>query len=430
MYFKNPKRQYKPAHALCTLHNTVIRPINGLWLSLIILTGAVPLDAQPYNTCGKALEVHSSSAVIVSCNGATEQQFRRYFTQQQNIAWLTFVVPADTQLTFDLVPSGSADNLDFLLFKDADGSFCRELNSAKARPLRFNLSTPQPGKGSGTGLSAGALHDSELHGSYNACCKPVKVKKGERFYLVVDDVTGAGTFNFYLHLTFPHETPKPPVQGISVIDARPIKVPPMARSHKYILRLMVTDSLGNPLKAMVDINGIIPKQDFSRTLSEDSIAIDYSRKTTIYCNSPGYMLSATSFTAPDAGYGGNLTIRLSPIIKNKDITLGGIMFETRKADLLPESEQPLLNLITFMRVNPKLKIMIKGYVNDPYGSDKGRARTLSEKRARAVYNFVKDRGVARSRIKYKGCGSESLVYPHPENMSQEQANRRVEIIIE
>jgi outer membrane protein OmpA-like peptidoglycan-associated protein len=391
------------------------------------LAGAVPLDAQPYNTCGKALEVHSSSAVIVSCNGATEQQFRRYFTQQQNIAWLTFVVPADTQLTFDLVPSGSADNLDFLLFKDADGSFCRELNSAKARPLRFNLSTPQPGKGSGTGLSTGALHDSELHGDAPPFCKSVKVKRGERYYLLVNDAGSPGSFNFYLHLNYPGQAVP---ESISSIDARPIKVPPMARSHKYILRLMVTDSLGNPLKAIVDINGIIPKQDFSRTLSEDSIAIDYSRKTTIYCNSPGYMLSATSFTAPDAGYGGNLTIRLSPIIKNKDITLGGIMFETRKADLLPESEQPLLNLITFMRVNPKLKIMIKGYVNDPYGSDKGRARTLSEKRARAVYNFVKDRGVARSRIKYKGCGSESLVYPHPENMSQEQANRRVEIIIE
>jgi outer membrane protein OmpA-like peptidoglycan-associated protein len=427
MCFKNPKRQYKPARALCTLHNKVIRLINGLWLSLIILSGAVPLAAQQCNTCGKALEVHSSSGVIVSCNGATEQQFRRYFTQPQNIAWLTFVVLADTQLTFDLVPSNSADNLDFLLFKDADGSFCRELNSAKAQPLRFNLSTPQRGKGSSTGLSIGALHDSELHGDTPPFCKSVKVKRGERYYLLVNDAGGPGSFNFYLHLNYPGQAVP---ESISSIDARPIKVPPMARSHKYILRLMVTDSLGNPLKAMVDINAIIPKQDFSRTLSEDSIAIDYSRKTTIYCNSPGYMLSATSYTAPDTGYGGNLTIRLSPIIKNKDITLGGIMFEPRKADLLPESEQPLLNLVTFMHVNPKIKIIIKGYVNDPYGSDKGRARTLSEKRAKAVYNFVKYRGVARNRMKYKGCGSESLIYPHPENMSQEQANRRVEIIIE
>lgn len=401
-----------------------------LFIFLAIIMGTVSLPAQKHNTCEMAIEVNSSAVVIIDCNGTPEQKCAQYFAKEHNVAWITFTVPKDTLLSFDIIPSNSAHDLDFLLFEDLTGNFCQTLSPVCPVPVRFNLANPPHSEGSGTGLSSAAKNESELSGNHPSYCKSLRVKKGERFYLAVDDVTGGGTFNFYLHLSYPHESVTPTVQGVSTIDARPMKVPPMEHRSKYNLHIMVTDSAGKPLNAMVDIYGLTSNKTVSRNFSDDSFALDPGQNIGIYCNAAGYLFSRTSFMEPDDAAADTITIRLVPIRKNENLALSGILFETQKADLLPASNAPLANIVSFMNQNPMVKIMIKGYVNDPYGNNTRRAKSLSEKRAKAVYNYLLKQGIEGKRIKYEGGGSESMIYPHPVNAQQEEANRRVEITIE
>ena len=80
-----------------------------------------------------------------------------------------------------------------------------------------------------------------------------------------------------------------------------------------------------------------------------------------------------------------------------------------------------------MRAYPNLKIEINGYT-DALGSARGNKK-LSEERARAVMDYLLDKGVSADRMKYAGFG-EDPKYFIGDNSTPEgrQKNRRVEIV--
>src|SRR6202041_2344133 len=119
--------------------------------------------AQQYNSCDKAAFVNTSSFGPVNCSGAPDQLCSErnsgglYFKEGHNVAWMTFIAPKDTILTFDIFPTATDDDLDFLLFKEEKGGeFCSHLGVINNNdPVRTNLAKPTNNKGS-TGLSGKA----------------------------------------------------------------------------------------------------------------------------------------------------------------------------------------------------------------------------------------------------------------------------------
>lgn len=113
--------------------------------------------------------------------------------------------------------------------------------------------------------------------------------------------------------------------------------------------------------------------------------------------------------------------------KGDAIRLEHINFLNHSAKIVPNSEPVLLELLCVMEENPTLKIEIQGHIccdtENKYGY-------ISEARARAVYTFLLRNKVNRKRISFKGYGATRPIYPIPEqNSQQEDANRRVEILI-
>lgn len=106
----------------------------------------------------------------------------------------------------------------------------------------------------------------------------------------------------------------------------------------------------------------------------------------------------------------------------------GIQFESDSPIFLPTSDESLNNLLDFMKNNPAVNILIKGYVNDPnseYGAKHD--QDLSEERAQAVLDFLAKNGIDKDRLSWKGYSNNSMIYPHPETEEEMEANRRVEI---
>jgi outer membrane protein OmpA-like peptidoglycan-associated protein len=95
-------------------------------------------------------------------------------------------------------------------------------------------------------------------------------------------------------------------------------------------------------------------------------------------------------------------IYLKRIEIGESIVLKNIFFDTDKSDLKPESEVELKNLLTLLHENPKMKIEISGHT-DNVGS-KEHNIILSQNRAKAVYDYLINKGIKANRMSYKGYG--------------------------
>jgi flagellar motor protein MotB len=86
----------------------------------------------------------------------------------------------------------------------------------------------------------------------------------------------------------------------------------------------------------------------------------------------------------------------------------------------------MYELLLVLQRNPQMKIEIHGHLCCMPVD-----RTdLSTQRAKAIYNFLIQNEIDKSRLSYKGFGSTQPIYPLPEKSEEERAaNRRVEILI-
>jgi len=113
-------------------------------------------------------------------------------------------------------------------------------------------------------------------------------------------------------------------------------------------------------------------------------------------------------------------IPLQPIKKGETVVLKNIFFDTDKFDLKSESTAELEKLFGLLNKNPKMKIEICGHT-DNIGDDKYN-QTLSENRAKAVYEYLVTHGIAKERLTYKGYGE--TVPIDTNNTEEGRANNR------
>jgi len=106
------------------------------------------------------------------------------------------------------------------------------------------------------------------------------------------------------------------------------------------------------------------------------------------------------------------------------VILRGVMFETGKSALKPESFTVLDIVAQSLNANPDIRIEIAGYT-DNTGSEATNLR-LSQARADAVRAYLGSKGVAPGRMVAKGYGAVNPIAPNSTAAGRAQ-NRRVEL---
>ncbi|MCK5524440.1 MAG: OmpA family protein [Thiomargarita sp.] len=108
------------------------------------------------------------------------------------------------------------------------------------------------------------------------------------------------------------------------------------------------------------------------------------------------------------------------------VTLGDVLFETAKAELLSGTQRHIESVSAFLKQNPRRKALIEGHT-DNRGSETYNLG-LSQRRANSVRFALMERGIASNRMLAKGFGKSR---PMASNSSEtgRQQNRRVEITI-
>ena len=122
----------------------------------------------------------------------------------------------------------------------------------------------------------------------------------------------------------------------------------------------------------------------------------------------------------------NIGTDLTKLKLGNSVILKNVNFEFDSFRLLPTSDTILNTLLTFLRDNPKIKLVISGHTDD-IGTEEYNLE-LSVNRARSVYNWLINNGIDPTRLDYKGFGKSVPLYKETDEKFR-ALNRRVEVKI-
>lgn len=131
-------------------------------------------------------------------------------------------------------------------------------------------------------------------------------------------------------------------------------------------------------------------------------------------------------SVPVANFGNDTTKPIIEVLVDKTFILKNILFETNRAVLLPSSYTELDAFAVYLVKNPQIYIEIGGHTDNTGSEEKN--KTLSEKRANAVADYLVTKGVELMRVTYKGYGSTKPIADNGTDEGKKQ-NRRVEFTV-
>ena len=225
------------------------------------------------------------------------------------------------------------------------------------------------------------------------------------------------------------------LKGLGGYDIYKFELPVKLRPHlvTYVKGFVKDVKTKAPLEAaieIIDLESNLPVyQDYSDDEQGDFLATLTSGKNyALNISKSGYLFYSENFSLKNYKIKSpfNIVALLSPIEIGNKVILKNIFFDTNKFDLEKESKAELAKLIEFLGVNSTTRIEISGHT-DNTGNHQGN-QTLSENRAKSVYQYLVSKGIAPTRLVYKGYGE---TQPIASNTTEEDRakNRRTEFMI-
>ncbi len=178
----------------------------------------------------------------------------------------------------------------------------------------------------------------------------------------------------------------------------------------YMKGKVVDAETGEPLEAEFRLKELRSGDLITRSRSDAKngsflVPLPIGRKYALSVDKKGYMFHSEHFVLDEKGTRGDpvkKNVALQPIDTGKSVVLENVFFETAKYDLKKESRVELDKLYRFLNENPSLRIEIQGHT-DSVGTSRDN-QVLSENRAKAVYDYLKKKGIDPDRMEAKGYG--------------------------
>jgi outer membrane protein OmpA-like peptidoglycan-associated protein len=158
------------------------------------------------------------------------------------------------------------------------------------------------------------------------------------------------------------------------------------------------------------------------------ISLPTGRDFTFNVNRKGYFFFSKNYSLndkiPDSTY--HLNIYLTPIEVNAVIVLKNIQFEFNGYKLLESSKVELDRVVQILNENPTLKININGHTDNIGGNASN--LLLSANRAKAVIDYIIEKGIERNRLQSKGFGASKPIATN-DTEDGRAINRRTELVV-
>jgi outer membrane protein OmpA-like peptidoglycan-associated protein len=253
------------------------------------------------------------------------------------------------------------------------------------------------------------------------------VKPGEQYTVLIDETdsklsyfgdavsaaTGEVTMNGYLEMT--NMTDRTTVVAPNI----PVK---LANESKKIVNLTTSDKNGK--------FSFVPREKMLKEITEDNLANTYIYK--IQIGDADQLFSSFIRTIDpnntELYYSEFVDIIYLEKMMKEIPNFENIYFDFDRYFLRPKSIEVLDKIAAFMLANPEVTIDIAGHC-DHKGTDEYNV-ALSEKRAKAAYDYLFKKGIQASRMKKSWFGESQPAKPNTnadgtDNPDNRQANRRV-----
>lgn len=122
-----------------------------------------------------------------------------------------------------------------------------------------------------------------------------------------------------------------------------------------------------------------------------------------------------------------VNVALNKVEVGQSITLRNVFFESGRYELLNESLVELGKVVELLTNNPTLKIALAGHT-DNVGKPADN-QLLSERRAKAVYDYLVSQGISADRLAYKGFGETKPIADNNTEEGRAQNRRTVFTIV-
>ncbi len=106
----------------------------------------------------------------------------------------------------------------------------------------------------------------------------------------------------------------------------------------------------------------------------------------------------------------------------KEMTLGNLTFEPRKAKIDPGSYEELNTVVKMLQDYPSMIIQLEGHTD--VGGDPKESMKLSQERVDAVKNYLMSKGISKSKVKTKAFGG-TMPLSRENTEQAHKMNRRV-----
>lgn len=187
------------------------------------------------------------------------------------------------------------------------------------------------------------------------------------------------------------------------------------------------------LSAPIVYNNLKTNKELGKALSDQktgeySIVLPYGEQYSFMAEKEGYYAITENVDLSNLSEYKEVEVNLylNPIEKGQTIRLNNIFFESAKYELLKESFAELDKLFNILKGNKKIKIEIAGHT-DAVGSNQSNM-LLSKNRAKAVMDYLLEKGISKERLSFKGYGETKFIADNDTEKGK-SLNRRVEFVI-
>lgn len=197
------------------------------------------------------------------------------------------------------------------------------------------------------------------------------------------------------------------------------------------LTLVVVDSRTKKMiTAKVKVLDMSTKRSIFGMETNDTLKLNLvaGGKYRVISKADSHLFNEVEFDLSKQNLGSEIKIKLEldPIEVGMKLELKEVYFETNSAKLMAESMEELNEVYQILWEHPNLSVQIAAHTDNTGTHDDN--MELSGRRAQAVVEALKDKGVPESMIQAKGYGEKT---PLVANTTEEnrRKNRRVEFIV-
>ena len=222
--------------------------------------------------------------------------------------------------------------------------------------------------------------------------------------------------------------------GYGMLDLYSFELPEASRAEEiaYVKGIVVNKNTQAPIStdlSFTDLsNSVLVEKERSGKAGYFFAVLPANSDYALNIERKGYLFYSKNFSlsSETAEKAYHLTVELVPISSGQKVELENVFFGFDSFEIDEKSNVELSSVYNFLEDNPTVKISIEGHTDSE--GDRSHNQKLSENRARAVYQYLLDQGIANSRLRYEGFGDSQ---PVADNDTEEgrAKNRRTEIRI-